>query len=455
MAAGGGALLDQLQAALEKPAGKEVWQVRMDRFKELLESLEPTEDPESTFLAMLAKVDEGGGMAGLTESEEVELFATLGVRFAQWFAVDPKAALAMSTDTSSPTMERIASAFVYFAAADLCEKQGLRAAMDWLDRGNVNFVMMQVVGNDLGKRGSLEDLRWLVETHPDFTSNGFFGYSMELMAGSWPLDRIDELMDAMPEEAKARVAFAIARRMDGEEGLEWIRSRINDGRLRAEELGNNVGVGSLVDQVGGSMAERIALLQEFGAAPEHPDHGFKSQMISRELNDFLNRNSDDWGFAFRSGEASAQDVLDAALASCPDPGPEMGEFRGQLYRHLAEDDPERALALLDGMSETDKDWQKAYAVHWWFHDVNPEKLYDFASSVSCEGNPDMEIHLRQGWQDKSREYLERLGEDYAGWVMALPEGTPRTWALEGLNEATAKDYPEIHALVSAMLEEDR
>ena len=89
-------------------------------------------------------------------------------------------------------------------------------------------------------------------------------------------------------------------------------------------------------------------------------------ITTQRTSDFVQSDEAWWQNAWRDGLSTADDVLKAALAACPDPGSSRGEFESQVFRHLAEDDLDAAMGLLDGMTRRDQDWQKVYAARWWF-----------------------------------------------------------------------------------------
>jgi hypothetical protein len=277
----------------------------------------------------------------------------------------------------------------------------------------------------------------------------------------WPTDRSDDLIRELSGEGRLRAFTALAQRMDGIEGIEWINTKLDQGEITSEDvksLEENGELTSILAQMDAPLDDRIALMQRLGVAPAEITHAYKAQrFIHRDISNYLfdGNADDDWLFWFRSGEVSAKQVYDAVLEHIPDPGSEMKEFKSQMFRHLAEEDPTRALELYADVPQNAQDWQKAYATRWWFTGTNPDDFYQLTSSISYKNDPKMQKFLRQSWTDKSGINLERYGEGYVEWVESLPEGRDRQWALEGLEHASRDKAPGIHREVIHLLDSSK
>ena len=425
-------------------------------FDELSDSLAPAADPAAAFSELLKQAQAAGidSQGNVMSKEQAEILAMLGVRYSQWMMIDTKAALALYNSDDPLTVVTV-SQYGTDALEKVIAAKGLRSVLsDVPDVSKVGWAFAYQAAQVIGTPAGREDLMWLIENRPDVIENKSFQSAGYVFGGKWPLDERDALLGLLKGRLCADSMLAIAKRMDGSSGVDWIKSWIDSGTLDAEamkRLGGDGTAQQLSDKTGLSISERVNIIRQLGAYQGTDDKRLKAQLISGQLHEFLTSDAD-WLYAFRHGAVSANDVYTAALAALPDPGDAKPELRTQIFRHLSEDDLGTAIKLLDAMTDDQKEWQKIWGAQWWFNGVNPDQFAKVVSSVSCEGDGAKETALKSAWRNKASENLERFGEDYLTWAKALPEGKNRAWALESIQQASKAKYPWINQEVTNLLE---
>ncbi len=465
-AASGSELLDAVARAVPPSRAEQndrmnLHELASSRFDELRTDLPATADPAGTFYELLESMEKSGELAGgeLLTPEQAEALALLGVRYAQWFEADPLAALEAVAGSTSPNVQLTNAMYVDRITKGLLERQGLRHAMEWLPKVNPSWIGYQHVARDIGSRGEMDDWRWLMSEHADLANDRYFEAATDSLGHHWPLESRDELVRELEGPMKVRALYGLASRMEGTAGVEWLRSWIDSGDLSRQEIAEIADshmATRLAAQAGGSLEEQLEILRELGVGGGQVDHSRMVRMLGGAVEQSLTASTSGnaWLHAFRHGHIPADEVYENVLAVVPDPGPEELEFRSHVFRHLAEEDVDRAGALLEDMPKQEADLHKAYAARWAFFNVDPERYYDLVSSIPTDGNPELTEHLREAWKGESAGNLERFGDAYAEWVLALPAGPHRKWALEGLGEASRTQFPSIHSQIAQALEDE-
>ncbi|MEK7951559.1 hypothetical protein [Luteolibacter soli] len=169
--------------------------------------------------------------------------------------------------------------------------------------------------------------------------------------------------------------------------------------------------------------------------------GQLDDLVRTDLNKVLTEGRD-WRYEFRHGTATLDEVVAATRAAMPAIPPDGEQaLTVSLYRHLAEENPAKALPLLDALPEEerrnvlfDSTWQSMV-------NVNPDDFLTFTSSLP-EPVTATEKDLRtKGWNWKARGFLQRYGDDYVEWVQQMPEGIDKDTAMNSLIWATREQNP--------------
>ena len=193
------------------------------------------------------------------------------------------------------------------------------------------------------------------------------------------------------------------------------------------------------------------MLQADSAAKDTPRQERVDSLVSADVIRLL-ESGRDWRFEFRNGKASAEQVLAAMrgeITGTPADGEEA--LRVTLFRQLAEEDPKRALVLLDRLPAESRR-RALFDSTWLSHrNVAPDHFLRFLASVPDALTPaEQELKIK-GWNSKARGFLWRFGDDYVEWAKGMPPGVHRETALNSIIWATAERNPAKARALSAEL----
>ncbi|MGJ8696005.1 MAG: hypothetical protein ACSHYF_06790 [Verrucomicrobiaceae bacterium] len=410
----------------------------------LRDSIEPAADPEGAVREAMEEFRQEIREAGVVSHS-----SELAVRFEHWLIADREAALAFLEDGTSygrSIMNRFHGAAI---AKGFYEREGgagrLESIFDLpvLLRNRV----YQVAIADVASRSDLAGLRQLIGTTHEggrFYANGYG----DVIGSKWSLEGRDELVSYLKGKQQVEAIGAMVERLGAGEKIPWIRKLMGEGVMDEEAVKEFSRMGWQMTEGGDqSLDERYALIREIGELGGSPfnvsERNFKTGVVTGGVRRFIDSEGD-WGYALRHGEVTAKEVMEAAREAMPQAAEHESEFRSQLYRHLAEDNPEAALLLFDGWKADAQKWQQIYAARWWFNNVDPEKFYELNTAIPMPvWDERVQKDLWAGWQAKTQVNLTRFGEDYLGWVKTLPDDVHRSRALQTLIHESKAEYPGI------------
>lgn len=450
------AMIAELQKAKEPEAPQStLFRLMSDAYRQLYASVPPAADPKGAYFELAAALAKGGGVSEemLATEEGRKQLAMLGVRYAHWLDHDP-AGFAAAWTPDDRVMSWVNSHFIHQITHELVEREGVMKSMDRLRVIQPSYIALSAIASDLGKRGSVEELKTLLDSGHGFLKDSWDGYGYSRLGDEWPLDRKDELISFASGKGQALAMIGIANRLKGQEAIDWVRGWIDAGEMdkeaRAQLTAQNL-IGQLASAGGLPIPEQVAMIREFSGGGGN-EREIGNGLVTSSLLEFLADGEQDWLQAYRNGLVTAGEVKAAAREEVGELGEHRNEFDSQLFRHLAEDDLDSAMELLGGMNRKDQDWQKIYAARWWFQGVDPERFVELVSSISLD-DPKVNDALWNAWRDKSLPNLERYGEDYFEWVKAMPPGKVRESALRGLHAVTKDSYPWIYDEALQLLRE--
>jgi hypothetical protein len=259
------------------------------------------------------------------------------------------------------------------------------------------------------------------------------------LLNSWPFEQKDALVELAMAEKQAAMLVGFAGR-NGAEGTRWLSDLMADESLDAgfrEELQKSPGWKNFV--LNGTtmpLDERLKLL---GGEDEARGRDVFGQLAERDLNAIL-KDGRDWRHAFRHGEADAAEVLAAMSKELPELAARAPEaLRNQLFIQLSEEDPERAMALLDGLPEDERAKVAIQAPRWYFGNIDPNHFLAALEKVPAD-TPELWDARLDAWNNKTPRNHARLDQEYVAWVRQLPPGVDREMALFSLaNAVQTKD----------------
>jgi hypothetical protein len=259
------------------------------------------------------------------------------------------------------------------------------------------------------------------------------------LVNSWPFEQKDALVELAMAENQAAMLVGFAGR-NGAEGTRWLSELMADESLDAgfrDELAKSPRWKDFV--LNGTtmpLDERLKLLD---AEDEARGRDVFGQLAERDLNAIL-KDGRDWRHAFRHGEADAAEVLAAMAKELPELAARAPEaLRNQLFIQLSEEDPERAMALLDGLPEDEKAKIAIQAPRWYFGNIDPNQFLAALEKVPAD-TPELWDARLDAWNNKTPRNHARLDQEYVTWVRQLPPGVDREMALFSLaNVVQGKD----------------
>ncbi len=432
---------------------------RNSYYEEVLDSLEPSDAPEEELMLSLQvfqSIIDGwkGTPEDLKQMRRQQ--AVTGARWAQWMMVDPEAAFAaMENPGEESGMRRVG--FYDSITALYLRDHGIDEALGLLQGRKGGFVdrMRHKLAGEIAKKSDVSDVKILLKSfeEDDFQSKKV----VDVLARQWDLDRREDLLSLFREDGiPSSMIQSLAGRMDKSELVPWFRELAADEKL--DQNARSVLAYTALRELKGSglgLDERIEFTRELfenvGVNHLGDSKGLKTGMVTSGMREFLN-SEDDWAYAFRHGVVSTDEVMEAVTGELAEVSEHEKEVRSQLYRHLAEEDPERAMELYEGVDEEGQNWQKIYAMRWWFSDVNPNEFLGVMKDINYEGEEDIQKSLWEGWRKNTGSNLDRFGENYISWVMALPDGIHKGRALQTLAHEGEVRYPGIGLRVQTELE---
>ena len=103
----------------------------------------------------------------------------------------------------------------------------------------------------------------------------------------------------------------------------------------------------------------------------------------------------------------------------------------RLFRELAEENPKKALPLLEPLSP-EKRRDALFDSTWLgFVNVSPDDFLRFLAEVPDAESPEEQERKLKGWTTRARADLWRYGDDYVEWVKHMPPGIHREAAMNG------------------------
>ena len=422
------------------------------RYAELKKTLPVAKDLRGAVVSAIQ------GLGG--EGDESDRLAEVEVRVWHWMKWNPVEAVGFVMNDPACEAAGLPVLLDKRVFKDIAAEDGVLKSVAWLIRDKVMFGTLSKValdeiraGGGFALFGKLDaaisrsrngpELRayWaepLVSDVPVYDG----GYFLHLVGAATRTGEKDELMEMvrqLPENAdKVRLLAGFAG--SGREAAEWLLELRGRGGLKGIVTDESLPeLDTAVLQVAA-----LELEKRLGILRADPDF---SQTSKRDLIDGLTdadvrrllENGRDWRYEFRSGKACVKDILQAVRRELPAAGGDA--MRVSLYRQFVEENPKKAISLLDGLPP-----EKRRAVlldsAWLTHgNVSPDDFLRFLADVPDANTPEEQELKIKGWSSKARANLWRYGDDYVEWVRQLPPGIHKELAVDSVIRATAEGNP--------------
>lgn len=440
-AAGDGARL--LAEFMQAEAGKK------SRYQELKESLPVASDLKGEVETAIKEwLENGSPGAGSDQSW------MLAVRALHWLRRDPENAMDFLTsgaDSDNKKME-----ILHFLGSDVFPdvvvEHGLLKSLHWMTKSPVSMNTVPYAAlTEIKSGGGLSLFIKLEEALGESAPPGARNSS-----GAWrefdrsvgrllPFEEKNRLLAYVKEQTDAakQHELLLGFAQSGEPAMNWILELINRGDLDVElaaklksGLGNEV-----LNKPGMEMDMRVEARRATQGNENKDRQSIINEIVGGDVRNLL-LNGRDWRYEFRTGVSSLDDVLTAVREGLPQVPPE-GEnaLLVSLYRHLSEENPGKALPLLDSLPE-EKRREVLFGSTWEaFGGNNPDIFMRFLNSLPEPVTEKEKAERIKGWDWKARPNLARYGDDYVDWVIQLPPGLDRDRAMNSLVWATREQNP--------------
>lgn len=223
----------------------------------------------------------------------------------------------------------------------------------------------------------------------------------------------------------------------GEAAATWLYDLLDRGEL-PEALSKNLrgGMGNdVLMQPQMDIEKRIAARRFTPGNERKTRDAIVGELVSNDIHRLLNEGRD-WRFEFRHGKASLEEIVSAVDGQLRIPAEGLVDSRIALYRTLSEENPAKALPLLDALPE-EKRREVMFRNTWEsYGSIHPDEFLRFLQQLPAPTTAKEKEDRMKGWEWKARWHLQRYGDDYVEWVAALPEGPDRYAAINSVIWAT-------------------
>ncbi|HEY1121649.1 MAG TPA: hypothetical protein VGE67_08620 [Haloferula sp.] len=429
-------------------------------YEELKKTLPVASDPEAAALAAILAFSKRQLPDKLDPGESERLEAEASVRILHWLRASGDPGKVLDQLATYPETKKLGllSSLSWTAFKDMASEQGILKASSWLEKiPDTRRTFMLVALEEMKQGGGLSLINqleseikggpmagWL----PLFSmwnkeDKGERSYYLSVGQTASFAERqalLDMALDNENEHIRDQLLLGFSR--SGKQAMDWL---LEQEGLDPKFLERVKTAGNFAATKDTSLAydQRIdALIEAHGPGDKQPDRqALMNDMVREDLNGFLS-NGRDWRYEFRHGVATLDEVLAAAREGMPKMPPAVEEaFTVGLYRELVEEDPRKALPLLDSLPEDRR--RDALFNSTWQSMVNiaPDDYLSFFSSLPEPETPAEKDLRTKGWNWKARGFLMRYGDDYVEWVKQMPEGIDKETAMNSLIWATREQNP--------------
>lgn len=346
-----------------------------------------------------------------------------------WLSTDPEAFIAWMKTNDKRT--RSAEIIIMDITPELYRRSGVEEVLSLV--GQVPHFNLQI-GGDLAKSVAKSgDAVGIIKARDVLTGN-VREYFSRAVGSEWPNDKLADLIK-------------LAVECDGPEMIvgHQIGSK-NQGAFIAGILADESIPEDFRREIAKNQGTRDALAKD----PTVPldtrlQNGANlGQVVSNDVGLLLTRERD-WTFAFRNGEASAEDIMNIISAGTPDlVRKDPGAVRNHLFNELSEENPTGAMKLLKDLPDDERYGQALYTARTYFQDVEPSKFLELMEQVPVDTPVRWEGRL-DAWNLRSFTNNGRLQDGYVEWVQSLPPGLDRDMGLYSLARAINESNPQLAA----------
>jgi len=424
---------------------------KKSRYEELKESLQPAADLRAAAISTIEDWENNRSGQDHIESESMML-----VRFYHWLRVNPREAMeylsAPQAGEDSLKSRELLSKLALNVLPDVAREKRVMKSIGWLTSNPVGILpLWKTLISEMKDGGGLALFlrveNELAEISKPWLEIGAEPHGREALrqaGASIQLSEKDSLLDYVKLQGETDRAINLLLGFAGtsDAAATWVLGLVERQELPvmvARRLQGGLGNEAL-KQNGMDMEKRIAARRFTDGNGKKLRENILGELVANDVRRLLNEGRD-WRFEFRHGSASLDDILTSmeGALKIPDEGRDAAQIA--LYRTLSEENPEKALPLLDSLPE-DRRREIMFSNTWQsYGNVNPD---DFIAFVKKLPAPETEKEIQdrmKGWEWKVRGSLQRYGDDYIEWVAALPSNPDKYAAINSIIWATRERNP--------------
>ncbi len=392
--------------------------------QEIVDRIDSIEIPADFATAIEALMPAEGNWA----QGNYESFAALVFH---WLSRDPKAYFEWIK--GNPKRFSLAENVVIDIDPELYRRLGTAGVLPLLGKpGHLNSQMAADLARSISKAA---DAAGVVQAKAALGANPQIWQFFAMNVGSeWPNDKLADLVRLAVECDDPMIA--IGHRLHHKDQGTYIASLLADESL-PEDFRRRISENQFA---------REGLVRDLSLPLETrlQNGGNVRQLVNNDVDRLLGEDRD-WSFAFRNGEATAQEIMDLVAAGTPELAKsEPDALRMHVFRELAEENPAAAMELLKDLPEDQRSNQALFAARTHFNDVEPQKFLELVQQIPADTPEQWEDRL-DTWNLRGFTNHGRLQDGYVDWVQALPPGLDREMALYSLARVVNESNPKLAA----------
>ena len=385
-----------------------------------IDSIEVPEDFAVAFNELLAV------MQDQTRRNEENHIDSIALAY-HWLSQDPQAYFDWLA--ADPKRRIIGNTVMMSSVSEIYRRSGADALLPMIEMsGSYRSFLSAGIASSMA---SAADSSGVLKARELITGQAWTQFVRNLGTG-WPDDQLDSLI-------KLAVAcddpmIALGHNMNSPGHGSYIAGLLADESL-PEDFRQQISQNEMARQ---SLARDVNLPLEMRLE----NGADRNQIVRNDVLHLLTAERD-WAHAFRTGEATAQEVLDTISAGTPDLAKaEPDAIREQVFRNLAEENPTRAMELLENLPEAERDQLALFTSRSHFDSVEPHKFLELLEQVPADTPEQWEGRL-DAWNRRGFTNHERLQDGYVEWIQQLPPGIDREMGLYSLARAVDAGNPEL------------
>jgi hypothetical protein len=436
---------------------------RSSRYQELKATLPVAKDLRGAVISAVEGLGGADWRLGLSEGEKAARLAEVEVRVLHWMRENPVAAMGFIINDEACGAAGLPALMNKNVYREIVSESGVLKSVGWLAWSEAAFPTLCAVALDEirggGGFGMFVKLEEAISRSPKSSEfRAFRAKPLALGNPTYDGERFLQWVGGAVRYAERDKLLEKLRHMSGTQdqldllsgfartsgpAAEWLLGLLERGeldRIVAKELQPDLSKVAL-EVVSVDLGRRLDVLRKDPSSEGKSRQELVNELVAADVRRLLEKGRD-WRFEFRYGMATTDDILGAVRGGLPGISTEGEEaMRITLYRQLAEENPKKALALLDPFPEEKR---RAILLNstWQSHlNVSPNDFLRFLADVPDAKNAEEQELKIKGWNWKVRGNLWRYGDDYVEWVMKMPPGLHKEAAMNSILWATSEQNP--------------